>query len=261
VAAALGAALFAGGCAGWDEARFKQTTTIPPPKGEVRALDVQTRNGAVEVHSGGDLAITATLRMVSEERLGQATLVADLGNDGLLVVRAEPPPGGWKSSEGCAFDVTVPRGVPAELKTANGEITCRGMSGRGVFQTSNGAVTVLDHDGPVKADTSNGRIEVERNSGPVEAHTSNGSITVRLGAASPGPVRLRTSNGAVTLQFGDAFRGDLGIHTSNGSIHLPSGHDGVSIERDGRHNARLRVGKGGEDSEIETSNGSVTVKF
>jgi hypothetical protein len=247
------------GCA-WEDAAFKQTTTIKAPSAP--SLKVDARNGAIHVHTGtgSEVVIEATVKMTTQERLGQVTLVADKNTDGVLEVYAKPPEGGWKSSEGCAFDVAVPSAAPVALTTDNGSIHCEGMKGRGVFETSNGSVHVIDHDGTVKIGTSNGRIEVTGATGAVESRTSNGSVTVRLAAANTGPVVIRTSNGSVTLDLGSGFRGRLGVQTSNGSISLPSAAEGLTVNQSGHNSATVTVGQGGPDSSIETSNGSVTVR-
>lgn len=266
---ALAAASGLAGCSFsmFDDAKFEQVTNMPAPTGDIHALSVESRNGAIDVRKSDKLAISAKLRMTTQERLGQATLIANVGHDGLLKIHAEPPPGGWKGSEGCSFDITLPSAVPADLTTDNGKLTCEGMSGKGAFHTSNGSVHILDHDGSVKARTSNGRVEAQGVTGPVDAETSNGSITVSLAAASPGPVNLDTSNGSVTLEIGQSFVGALEIHTSNGSISIPNptnipGGRSVSINQRDRHNTTVQFGPGtGAKSQITTSNGSVNVKF
>jgi DUF4097 and DUF4098 domain-containing protein YvlB len=249
------------GCA-WDEAAFHQTTTVKAPHASGQGLKVTARNGWISVHreSGAEVQIVATVKMVSEQRLGEATLVADRNAEGVLEVYAKPPPGGWKSSEGVDFDISTPEAVPVNLTTDNGRIESAGMTGRGVFETSNGSVMVLNHDGPVEADTSNGKVEISGANGPVKAKTSNGSVRVVLSERNPGPVHIDTSNGAVSLELGRSFRGELTVDTSNGSITLPDAGGDLSVKRHGRHSATLRFGEGGEPSSIETSNGRVHVR-
>lgn len=253
--------LLTGGCV-WDEASVVQTTTLSAPYTEGTGLRVEARNGSVSVREGAgeEIVVAATLKMKTQERVGQVTLVADQNDDGVLMVYAKPPPGGWKSSEGCSFDVTVPSPMPVDLRTGNGAVECAGMRGEGVFETSNGSVTVLGHDGPVRARTSNGRVEVLDVAGPIEARTSNGNVVVRLAKENAGPVRIATSNGSVTLDLGPAFRGEMTVRTSNGSVRIPAERDGVDIVKRGKRSATVRFGDGGEASSVSTSNGSVTVR-
>ncbi len=202
--------------------------------------------------------------MVSEERLGQATIVANRNSSGVLEVSAKAPEGGWRNSEGCDFEIAVPDAAGVDLSTGNGAIEIEGLSGAAKLETSNGRITIKGHSGSVEARTSNGRIEATDVGGPVNARTSNGSVTVRLAAASEGPATIQTSNGAVTLELSAAFRGDLDAHTSNGSIHVPSSPpDGVRkfSSRVDRNSAHLAIGDNGPASSVQTSNGSVTIKY
>lgn len=258
----LGLVSLPAGCS-WGEAAFKQTTTVNAPHVGGSALSVEAHNGAIAVHraAGSDVSITATLRMRTEERLGQATLVANRNAEGVLEISARPPEGGWKGGEGCAFEIVVPDAEGIRARSSNGRIEIGGLSGLADLSTSNGRIIVNGHEGELRARTSNGRIVAEGVSGPVDADTSNGAVTVRLTHDAAGPVKIHTSNGAVVLALGRGFAGDLDIQTSNGSISVPDS-DGavrVSARKLSRGSASLRVGDGGGESSIRTSNGSVTV--
>lgn len=263
----LASTLLISGCM-WERAKFRQTTNVTAPHVASSGLKVRTRNGSVQVHKAptadGQVSIAATLYMVSPERLSQATIVANRSSAGVLEISAKPPEGGWRSSEGCSFEIVVPDAAGVELSTGNGALEIEGLSGSAKLDTSNGAITVRDHDGPVVAETSNGRIEATDVGGSIDARTSNGSVTVRLGDRSVGPAKIRTSNGSVTVELSAAFRGALDVSTSNGSVRMPSSAPaGVDkfTSRANRRSAHLQVGDGGPASSIDTSNGSVTVKF
>lgn len=262
-AAGLAAASLAG-CS-WDEAKFRQSATVEAPHVTGSGVRVETHNGEVlvrragEAGGDGEVSITANLRMRTQERLEQVTVVANRDGEGVLEIKALPPEGGWKSSEGCGFEVLVPEAGPVEVTTGNGRVGVEGMSGLAKLKSSNGRIKVLDHDGEVRASTSNGRIEVEGATGAVEARTSNGRVSVSLADSAIGPVVIRTSNGAVSFEYGPAFAGVLDISTSNGSLSLPESGD-VKIVKRGRRSATIEVGGMGPESEIRTSNGSVTVK-
>ena len=60
--------------------------------------------------------------MVSDERLLATTISANRDGSGVLVIEATPPDGGWKSSEGCAFDISIPDAKDVTLKSSNGAI-------------------------------------------------------------------------------------------------------------------------------------------
>lgn len=256
------AAAISGGCIAWDDAKFEQTTTLSAPHRAGSGLRVKAHNGSVTVRKspGSEVSITAHLKMTTEERLGQVTLVANRDSAGVLDIYAEPPEGHWKGSEGCAFEITLPEAVGVEIHSDNGRIEIGGLAGAANLETSNGRIVVQGHDGDLKAETSNGKVEAEGVTGPADVRTSNGSVTLRLADANPGPVTIRTSNGAVELMVGSGFRGDLSVDTSNGSIRVPESAEGVRVRGMDRHSARLTFGDGGKGSSIQTSNGSVTVE-
>jgi len=261
-AAAVGlvaAGLLASGCS-WSEPMFEQSTTAKAPHVAGSGIKVVARNGSVSVAqaAGTEVSITANLKMRSQERLGQVTVVANRDAAGVLVISATPPADGWRGNEGCGFDVIVPEAVGVEVQTSNGRIEVGGLAGAAKLESSNGRITVERHAGDVVAKTSNGRITLNLVAGTVDAHSSNGSITVSLADAAPGPVKIRTSNGTVNLEMGKGFKGTLDIDTSNGSVQVPSAQ-GVKVTKRGKKSATLVVGEGGGQSQIKTSNGSVTV--
>lgn len=241
----------------------QQVTTIPVPHVSGSGLKVITRNGHITAtrSAGADVQIIATLRMVNDERLRETTISANRDGSGVLVIAAMPPGGEWKSSEGCSFDVTLPDANGVNLKSSNGKIETSGLSGAAEAESSNGSLVISSHNGPIHAETSNGHIDITAATGSVNCSTSNGAVKVSL--KGPGPVRIDTNNGAITLQVGKAFAGSINIKTSNGSISTPSaapGFPSLTVQREGKNRAKVSLGTG-PASELDTSNGSVTVRL
>ncbi len=241
----------------------EQVTTIPVPHVSGSGLKVTTRNGHIHVKKsdGSDIQIVATLRMVSDERLHGTTISANRDGSGVLIIEATPPDGGWKSSEGCAFDISIPDAKDVTLKSSNGSIVAVGLSGQAELDSSNGSITAASHNGPIRAKTSNGRIDVSAAGGSVRCSTSNGAVKVSL--AGPGPADIHTSNGSITLEIGKGFVGTIAAKTSNGSIATPSaapGYPSLDVQRENKHRAKVSLGSG-PVSELETSNGSVTIQL
>lgn len=238
----------------------EKAATVSAPHEAAKGLEVHARNGSVLIKpsSGGDVSVTATLRMLSDERLADTTIAANRQADGTLLIEARPPGGKWESSEGCSFEIALPDASGVKAISDNGRIELQGMSGEATLTTSNGAVTSRDHRGPVHASTSNGSVKVEAAHGPVEARSSNGAITVTLADDSPGPVAAKTSNGSIEIHLGAAYKGTLDVSNSNGSVKCPEG-TGIQVRRSGKHAATVTVGDGGPTSEVRTSNGAITV--
>lgn len=254
------------GLSGCVLATKEQVTTIPVPHVASSGLNVSAHNGSILVHTGGpaSVQIVATLRMTTDERLAATTISANRDTQGVLTVLATPPGGSWFSNEGCSFDISLPDAAGVTLKSNNGRIELTGSSGNALLRTSNGAIKVERHSGPLDADTSNGRIEVTSARGPVKAQTSNGSVRVSLAPEGAGPIDIDTSNGAVTLELSTSFSGLIAAKTSNGSITGPeprSDSQTVTTLSKKRGHAKFQVGTSNQESVIDTSNGSITIRI
>ena len=258
-AVSAGVMAVAAGCGtSWRQARFERDVelTILHPAGS--GVGATTANGAVRLTEAArdDVLVRARIRATTQER---ADAVAIVGEDegGWLEVRAVWPEV-RKGSEGVSFEIDAPGGRMVRAETGNGAVTITGFAGGAEVETSNGAVRVESHDGPVDARTSNGRVTILAAAGPVRADTSNGAVRVELTDTANGPLDIDTSNGAVTLIVGPGFTGRIDADTSNGSVRA-SGARIVSASGSKTHKV-VQVGEGGEDSTIETSNGSVEIE-
>ncbi len=251
---------------GWQSARFKETRQLMVDHEPGAGVDVETRNGAIDVRvvQVDSVEIDAHIRAITQERLNLTEVVASRLDDGTLYLRVQWPEGGRKGSEGCSFDIRLPDAYGATLKSSNGALTLVGASGRASLTTSNGRITVENHEGDVIVDTSNGRVQLAQINGSVDADTSNGSVRVELADAASGPIRIDTSNGSVHVGVGGAFAGELSAKTSNGSVSLV-GFSPEEIAEKRRRSCRLHAeavigppGEGGE-SRVSSSNGSISI--
>jgi hypothetical protein len=236
--------------------------TLNAPHVAETALQVEAHNGSATITrdaAAKDVSITATLRMTSEQRLGDTKIFADRDPaTHALVIHATPPGGEWESREGISYVIATPGASGVKVRTGNGSIRIAGLSGSADLQTSNGRIEATDHAGPVVARTSNGSVVATNVSGPVDTRTSNGSVTVALADSAPGPVSIRSSNGSVQLHVGSGFQGTLRADTSNGSVTVPIGS--AKVKGQGRTSATVAFSDSGPESTIETSNGSVRVE-
>jgi hypothetical protein len=239
----------------------EQTVTVNAPHVADTALQVEGHNGSTTITrdaAAKDVSIVATLRMTSEQRLGETRIFADRDPaTNALFIHATPPGGQWEGREGISYTIATPGAQGVKVRTGNGSIRISGLSGAADLETSNGRVEATDHAGSVLARTSNGSVSATNVNGPVDARTSNGSVTVALADSATGPVSIHSSNGSVQLRVGSAFQGTLRADTSNGSVTVPSS---AKIKDKDRTSAVVAFGEGGWESRIETSNGSVRVE-
>jgi hypothetical protein len=226
----LGLAIFAHmqvGCAcaySSEQATFKEVRQIQVAHQAGMGLDVEAVNGNLIVKKGGDaqVQIKAEFRCVTQERLAMLRVTADRRADGTLVVRSEWPEN-RRSSEGCAFIITIPDAKGVKLASTNGGIIVEGLAGEAYLRTSNGGIDVTRHNGSIDAETKNGGIDVELTkafAGEVDLKTSNGAVVIKGGqtmkyidrknTAARATInggttvsRMRTSNGGILVTVGN----------------------------------------------------------
>lgn len=272
LAAAIATMAAAAGCSitipGWSQPAFEEVRQIATPVMAAAPVTIESPNGAIVVREGADgggVQVTATLRSDSAERLALAEVRADRQADGSLLVWVQWPQE-RQPNEGARLEVELPAGSVSALKahSGNGAIEVTGLAcpGGADLKSSNGAITVRGITGAVKARTSNGAVTVEGATGDVDAVSSNGRIDV-VQAPGAGSVLAHTSNGRITVALASGFAGEISGRTSNGRVSLPQGED-VTVLRSGRNDAAVRVGAadaaGAARVEAQTSNGAIEVR-
>ena len=185
---------------------------------------VETFNGEIRVSAGAEGKVAANW-VKRGSGLSQADAEADLQNvevtlkaegDTLRVV-ARRTDNRTAHNSGARFDVNVPAGSTLELRTSNGEVTVRGVTGDVLIDTSNGQIRLDGGQGRLDLSTSNGAIDITAQEALVNADSSNGSLRFE-GSLVEGSHNFSTSNGAivVTLPAGARFR--VSANTSNGEV-------------------------------------------
>jgi hypothetical protein len=139
------------------------------------------------------------------------------------------------------WTIKVPRGAVVDLRTTNGRVNVKGLSGE------------------VHASTVNGGVEGEAlDASNVEASTVNGGVRVELTKALPadGSVSLEAVNGGVSLSLPADSRATINARVTNGGINTT----GLNLELTGEQNRRRLEGTlngGGARVSLETTNGGV----
>jgi hypothetical protein len=215
-----------------------------------RTLEVRDINGSVRVHTGDRLSIHA----IKQSERGDANAVAihvENRPSGIVVCVRYPPDANLGCDESnesshngdndtsVAFDITVPHGITLDARTVNGSIDAVN-DGPAMVETVNGSIHVQGRTVRT-ARTINGSVEVtmlDRGSGSLDAHTINGSITVTLPSGSGVALVARTSTGGITA---DGF-----------NVERPRYGPGAQ--------ASGTVGDGARKLDLETMNGSITVR-
>jgi Putative adhesin len=255
---------------------FEYTYSLAPDG----RVSVENMNGSVEI-KGWDrdtVEVTGVKYARSEDSLRALKIDIQQGPD-YIRVRTVPPSGPRRGGMGARYTISVPRRAeldrivssngrvevrdvdgPARLRTSNGAV--RAMNTKGVLEieTSNGGIDIVDHHGAVTGRTSNGRIQAElsdpEQGRPIRFESSNGGITLRLRALNGNNVRLSTSNASINLALPGNAGAQLRADTSNGQIRSDLPLQGSISKR----TAEGRIGAGGPQLELSTSNGSINLE-
>lgn len=158
------------------------------------------------------------------------------------------------------FEIMVPEGVVLEeIETVNGGIELTGRFERADAGTTNGSVTVEDASGDLEASTTNGSVRVDRFAGRLEAATTNGNIRLENVTFKDG-LSAGTTNGSITLSVvsPETLNADLRATTTNGhiSVDFPVTLQNLSQSR---RRVEARIGQGGPEISLHTTNGSITI--
>ncbi|HTJ28379.1 MAG TPA: hypothetical protein VMA36_19635 [Candidatus Limnocylindria bacterium] len=216
-----------------------------------QTLTVRDINGTVRVHEGGSLRIDATKHAEHGDPAAVAIHV-EPRPDGLIVCVRYPP----DAQRGCAdggggthvstdndtavdFDVTLPRDVRLDAQTVNGSIDA---------QTA----------GEVSAATVNGRVSVDA---PAirAAKSVNGSLDLRLRARGDVPLTAKTVNGSIRVDLPPGSGARVAAKTLLGGIDVP----GLAVDKPRfgpGASANGTLGGGGRDVDLQTVNGTITLR-
>ena len=211
------------------------------------SVGLENINGdvTIEVWDQNEVRVYALKSASSPERLAALLIEVDATADRVFVDTHYPNSRELSSEDRhghseVEYTLTVPRSALLDgIELVNGDLMVDGVEGGIGAQTVNGNVVVRGGDGEMEIETVNGRIELDFASTmteEVELSSVNGSIEVVLNGSAD--ISVETVNGSI--------RNDYGIEVKKGK------YVGSSMEGS--------VGGGGPELDIETVNGSVTIR-
>jgi hypothetical protein len=168
--------------------------------------------------------------------------------------------GGDVNVETTRGDITVSGGSGfVSLKSVQGSIELRNARGRIDVTNVNDDIHLADISGDLKAGTTNGSIAAERiDSSNVDLYTVNDNISYDGPIHDKGVYRLTSHNGAIGLVVPDRTNATVFVRTYNGGFRstLPVKPD----EQSSRRRFSLTLGSGSARVELETFNGSISLR-
>jgi hypothetical protein len=189
---------------------------------------------------------------------------------------------GWgRLSRSAKMVVSVPTGSDLVVRTGDGSIRVEHVNGRVELKSSDGSVTgreltgdVVAHteDGSIRLDGIDGRCDVASQDGSIAVQgrfeglrvsTEDGSVVVRADAGSKidRGWNLSTGDGSLVLYVTDGLAADVDARTGDGSVKLDSG---LAFSREGggesRSTLRGRLGPGGPRLVMRTGDGTIRLR-
>ncbi|MEN6561223.1 MAG: DUF4097 family beta strand repeat-containing protein [Acidobacteriota bacterium] len=234
--------------------------TLPLKAGE--RFSLENVNGGVAVatwkQSQVEIKAVKTARGRRED-LDKVEIRVEEGA-GRVSVEAVWPKFPRRASVSVDFTVMVPEGVELDgVGTVNGGVEVRGRFARAKVGTTNGSITVEDGAGELEAGTTNGSIHVSRFEGRLRAETTNGQIRLE-GIAVKGGLSAETTNGSITMAVAapEALNADLRAGTTNGHVTVDFPITLQSL-RQSKRRIEGRIGQGGPEISLRTTNGSISL--
>ena len=150
-----------------------------------------------------------------------------------------------------------------ELRSADGSVTGRDLTGDLVAHTEDGSIRLDGVDGKCDVASEDGSIAVQGRLDALRVSTEDGSVVVRANAGSKiaRDWNLSTGDGSLVLYVSDGLGADVDAQTRDGSVKLDSG---LTFERgDGersRTTLRGRLGGGGPRLVMRTGDGTIRLR-
>ncbi|MBE3110525.1 MAG: DUF4097 family beta strand repeat protein [Acidobacteria bacterium] len=252
--------LLAGSAAALADYREDFSKTLPLKAGE--RFSLENVNGSVTVSTWKEDKVEIKAVKVArddEKDLKDVEIRVDQ-SAGTVSVKAIWPKFRHRFNVNVDFEIKVPEGVILdEVETVNGGVELTGRYGRAAVGTTNGTVTVEDASGELKASTTNGGIQVSRFEGKLQAETTNGNIRLE-GLTFKDGIAAETTNGSIALAIAspEALNADLLARTTNGHITVDFPVTLKNLSQS-KHRVEAKIGQGGPEISLETTNGSIRI--
>lgn len=162
---------------------------------------------------------------------------------------------------------------PLDVRTSGGDISAGTIGGEGTLKTSGGDIRVVSAAGKLEVTTSGGDIEVGDVTDELTATTAGGDIVLGniggsavvrtaggdIGVGSvDGSAQLKTAGGDIELE---SARGRVEAKTAGGDIELRQVEGSISAGTAGGNIVAQMLASGGEESEMSTAGGDVTLQL
>lgn len=225
---------------------------------ESTVLKVGSINGDIEIYTWDN--DTVKFDAVKRSRYGRDELdmvEIIVNEDGNVIDISTKYTGTGNVRVSVDMNIKVPDYVVIDSAfTSNGAVQLSGTKGDTSVSSSNGAIVLENVNGFVDAKTSNGNIDIKGCSGVRDIESSNGRLFVEIFDFND-DVKIKTSNGRINVYINTSLNADIEMETSNGDIDV----SGVTLNltESGDKYMVGKLGSGGDEINIQTSNGDINL--
>jgi DUF4097 and DUF4098 domain-containing protein YvlB len=251
-------------------------------------LRLTTFDGAIEIRPGEGRTVLVEIEKRGPSKETVERLQVDATQDGNRIdVEVKRPREdavffgiGHHMSPTAKLIVTMPQEGNVIARSGDGSIRIDGIRGRLELRTSDGSIRAREIGGEVLLETHDGSVVLDGLVGDLDLTTGDGSVTV---SGKPGALKLKTGDGAISLRAEDGtvmkddwsvstgdggvtlylpsdFSAELDAHTGDGTIRSELNVSGGDSGEHERRTLRGRIGSGGKQLKVRTSDGSIRLK-
>jgi len=140
---------------------------------------------------------------------------------------------------------------------ASGSITSSKVQGDVSVNAASGSIHITGPGGRVSAQTASGGIDIRGATSDVKARSASGSINIQGNPGANSLWELNAVSGGINLAVPTSAGFQFNASTVSGGVHsdIP-----ITVEEQGGHSLRGRVGNGGARVEVLTVSGSIHLK-
>ncbi|HTM05129.1 MAG TPA: DUF4097 family beta strand repeat-containing protein [Vicinamibacterales bacterium] len=221
--------------------------TYPVARGAT--VEIVNTNGTIEVEPGGDgqleVKATKTARAGSDEEARALLKTVEIKEEAV-------------SSDQVRLKTTTSSGPTLGRRSAIVEYHIKAPAGlKLTVRTENGGVNLRDVSGVLTAATTNGGVRGSNLSGSVSAHAVNGGLVIDM-AQVAGAIDMDVVNGGIRLDIPSDAKADIDAHTVNGGVVVDRALS-LSGGEQGRSRITGALNGGGARINASTVNGGVRI--
>lgn len=230
--AAISAAMTVGGCGvgpRFEERRVDTLSAEPLSalrvSGEVGTIRVTGSPEATEVVATAAVRAGATSLTRAAEVLGAIRPSLAPGDDDptVLVASSTGYEPSWSTSSSVDWDITVPSGMPVEVRLDVGDVSVRDLAAPVSVASDVGDVRLTGVVGPVSVTSEVGDVVVRSGGGPISVRVDVGDVSVEAMGTAFGPISAHSDVGDVLVTLPMSWAVDADLSTGVGAEREASG--------------------------------------